>query len=264
MAIAEENFLSKDYQLAYDLYEDIITNFGDDPYTYTAYERLYIIERLTETTYQEFQDLQGVYIVQKDLIEDEFLSTMLEQLVSLIYVDIGEYLSAIERFQDIINENPDSEEAVFAEIDAIITAYISGSSGELGKYSNEYLMNESEMFNRIEKLLHKKYGMGQRVEEEVVIPLTYQLYQNYPNPFNPVTIIRYEIPERSKVELRVYDILGKEVVTLVNEFKEAGRYEASFNADRLSSGVYIYTIRATPTGGQAGEFISSKKMMLLK
>ncbi len=99
---------------------------------------------------------------------------------------------------------------------------------------------------------------------ETGLPNEFELLQNYPNPFNPETIIRYEIPERSKVELRVYDILGKEVVTLVNEFKEAGRYEALFNADRLSSGVYFYTLRATPTGGQAGTFISNKKMILVK
>jgi len=104
-------------------------------------------------------------------------------------------------------------------------------------------------------LLHKKITSIK--EEQNKTPDAYVLGQNYPNPFNPVTTIRYEIPERSKVELRVYDILGKEIITLVNEYKEAGRYEASFNAGRLSSGVYIYTI-------SAGEFISSKKMMLLK
>lgn len=85
----------------------------------------------------------------------------------------------------------------------------------------------------------------------------YDLAQNYPNPFNPSTTIRYQIPQDGIVTLKIYDILGSEVATLVNEQKVAGRYEVNFNASSLASGVYIYKI-------QAGTFINSKKMILLK
>ncbi len=86
---------------------------------------------------------------------------------------------------------------------------------------------------------------------------SYFLSQNYPNPFNPATIINYQIPADGFVTLKVYDILGKEVATLVNEQQKAGRYNVTFNASNLSSGVYIYELRS-------GEFIQSKKMMLLR
>ena len=89
------------------------------------------------------------------------------------------------------------------------------------------------------------------------IPITYELSNNFPNPFNPSTTIRYQIPQDGIVTLKIYDILGSEVATLVNEEKVAGKYEVNFNATSLASGVYIYKI-------QAGGFISSKKMMLLK
>jgi|WetSurMetagenome_2_1015567.scaffolds.fasta_scaffold08508_2 hypothetical protein len=89
------------------------------------------------------------------------------------------------------------------------------------------------------------------------IPATYDLAQNFPNPFNPNTTIRYQIPQNGIVMLKIYDILGAEVATLVNEEKLAGKYEANFNASSLASGVYIYKI-------QAGSFINSKKMILLK
>ncbi|MDY0081657.1 MAG: T9SS type A sorting domain-containing protein [Ignavibacteriaceae bacterium] len=89
------------------------------------------------------------------------------------------------------------------------------------------------------------------------IPMIYSLEQNYPNPFNPTTIIRYQIPQDGIVTLKVYDILGSEVATLVNEQKPAGRYEINFDASKLASGVYIYKL-------QSGNYISSKKMMLLK
>jgi hypothetical protein len=89
------------------------------------------------------------------------------------------------------------------------------------------------------------------------IPLTYDLTQNFPNPFNPSTTIRYQIPQDGIVTLKIYDILGSEVATLVNEQKPAGKYEVNFNARSLASGIYIYKI-------QAGEFTASKKLMLLK
>ena len=94
------------------------------------------------------------------------------------------------------------------------------------------------------------------------IPQNFILAQNYPNPFNPTTTIKYSLPfvgtENIKsVKLIVYDILGKEVVTLVNEQKAAGNYKVEFDASRLSSGIYFYIIRS-------GKFIETKKMLLMK
>lgn len=89
------------------------------------------------------------------------------------------------------------------------------------------------------------------------IPMTYELSQNYPNPFNPVTTISYSLPEASRVELKVYDILGREVMTLVNKEQNAGKYNVQFDAGRLSSGIYIYRISAK-------NFTRTNKMVLLK
>ncbi|MCZ7616307.1 MAG: T9SS type A sorting domain-containing protein [Ignavibacteriaceae bacterium] len=89
------------------------------------------------------------------------------------------------------------------------------------------------------------------------IPVTYALEQNYPNPFNPVTTINYQIPKSGMVTLKVYDIIGAEVATLVNEEKTVGRYEVNFDASKLASGVYIYQL-------QVNDFINMKKMILLK
>lgn len=91
-----------------------------------------------------------------------------------------------------------------------------------------------------------------------VYPEDYNLYQNYPNPFNPHTVIRYQLPENGEVTLKVYDVLGREVATLVNEFKHAGSYDVTFNAANLSSGVYFYKMQTTQG------FIQIKKMILLR
>jgi hypothetical protein len=85
----------------------------------------------------------------------------------------------------------------------------------------------------------------------------FELAQNYPNPFNPTTTIRYQIPTAEVVSLKVYDVLGKEVATLVSGRQEAGSYAVEFNAAGLSSGVYFYRL-------QAGGFVETKKMMLVK
>jgi hypothetical protein len=90
-----------------------------------------------------------------------------------------------------------------------------------------------------------------------LIPSEYKLYQNYPNPFNPTTTIQFDIPKTSFVTLKVYNVLGQEVATLVNEKREAGRYEVKFNASTLSNGVYFYRLAA-------GDYSSTKKFVLIK
>jgi hypothetical protein len=96
-------------------------------------------------------------------------------------------------------------------------------------------------------------------EDEVtsVIPTEFELFQNYPNPFNPVTTIRYTVPQSAEVKIIVYDILGREVASLVNEYKPTGTYEVSFDANALASGVYFYQLKA-------GNYLETRKMILLK
>jgi plastocyanin len=104
------------------------------------------------------------------------------------------------------------------------------------------------------------------VDDETNSPEKFQLSQNYPNPFNPVTKIKYEIPlgfatspfsKGGFVTLKVYDILGNEVATLVNEVKSAGEYEVEFNENNLPSGIYFYQLKA-------GGFTETRKMVLMK
>jgi hypothetical protein len=95
------------------------------------------------------------------------------------------------------------------------------------------------------------------VGENPLSPVIYKLYDNYPNPFNPSTTLRYSIPEEAFTTLKIYNSLGREVTTLINETKPAGVYDVNFSAADLSSGIYFYTL-------QAGTFTSTKKMILMK
>ena len=95
------------------------------------------------------------------------------------------------------------------------------------------------------------------VLDEIFMPGEFALYQNYPNPFNPNTVIGYQLPVNGKVTLRVFDILGREIITLVNEEKPSGTYEVEFNAAKFASGVYFYQLKT-------GNYMDTKKMVLIK
>jgi hypothetical protein len=102
------------------------------------------------------------------------------------------------------------------------------------------------------------FGITVGVEQENdLIPEEFSVSQNYPNPFNPSTSIQFSVPAASNVVLKVYDILGREVATLVDEFTEAGNYKVDFDASALASGVYVYKFTA-------GSVVLTKKMMLMK
>lgn len=95
------------------------------------------------------------------------------------------------------------------------------------------------------------------------IPAAYALHPNYPNPFNPVTNIRYSIPNESRVNIAIYNMLGQQVAELLNETRQAGNYEVQFDAGRLASGVYLYRISAIGTDGKT-KYNNTRKMLLLK
>ncbi len=134
---------------------------------------------------------------------------------------------------DIVNSTPDS-----------LTIWAAGSTGGGTGFTG--------------KLYRTSRGTPVGVNEtKNQLPSAFQLYQNYPNPFNPATTINYSLPWESTVILKVFDILGNEIVVLVNEEKPAGQYEVTWSAGALPSGVYFYQIRA-------GNFVEIKKMTLLK
>lgn len=142
--------------------------------------------------------------------------------------------------------------------------YLVDCSGiEAGDYYLRLTSSVNEEVNlslsdiQMDNVVLEKSKLNIRNFKGETLPIEYALEQNYPNPFNPTTTIRYQLPKDGMVTLKVYDILGAEVVTLVNEEKVAGKYEVNFNAATLASGVYIYRL-------SVNDFVNVKKMVLLK
>ena len=149
--------------------------------------------------------------------------------------------------------------------------YNNGSTFDTQDDDPNYLIAQGNTFESITGILYfsfNNYKLNPRTESDFIgwvtsvddnemNPIRYNLDQNYPNPFNPTTVISYSLPEAASVSLKIYDVLGREVKTLVNDIKNAGSYTVEFNAGSLSSGVYFYRIE-TPN------YSSIKKMLLIK
>jgi len=119
-------------------------------------------------------------------------------------------------------------------------------------------LSEGKLQYRLKQIdLDGTSSYSEIISVSVGVPNTFSLEQNYPNPFNPITTISWQSPVGSWQTLKVYDVLGKEISTLVDEFKPAGKYEIMFNASSLSSGLYLYKLTT-------GNFVETKKMLLLK
>lgn len=123
------------------------------------------------------------------------------------------------------------------------------SQNFIGLSSNSSIVVGSGFFYGVNYILS--------VETEEGLPTEYRLYQNFPNPFNPSTTIKFSIPEPNQVILKIYDIVGSEVTTLLNQQMETGNYSITFNSPQLASGIYFYRMIS-------GNFITVKKMMMLK
>ncbi len=181
-------------------------------------------------------------------------------------------LKSFEWYSGYNTSNPDLYSWIsYGQID---TLYDSGGDGAVSVFGmdavnipagDEFVFwvgislgdDESEMVANM-TAAESRYGVITNVEDNIsAIPSDYELKQNYPNPFNPSTTIRFSVPQSEFISLKIYDVLGNEVETLVNQDLSAGSYEVQFNANSLSSGIYFYQLIT-------GNYSETKKMNLIK
>ncbi|MDR3669033.1 MAG: T9SS type A sorting domain-containing protein, partial [Ignavibacteriaceae bacterium] len=183
-----------------------------------------------------------------------------------IYLQSNRFDDAITAFNDAIDHSSTDYDGINARFGKLfgylnigynipMASQVLSNIKGLNLTDNETLIRIKMAENLIAEAEHGEYKNS--LTSKIDQPQSYELSQNYPNPFNPSTKINYQIPRAGNVSLKVYDILGRQIVTLVNEYKNEGRYSVNFNASRYASGVYIYQLRA-------GSFVSSKKMVLTK
>jgi hypothetical protein len=135
-----------------------------------------------------------------------------------------------------------------------------GTTSEPEQYSYSDILTDvvsSKLYYRLKQVDFNGSFKYLDIVEVEIAPSEFSISQNYPNPFNPTTTIKYQVPELSIITLKLYDVLGNEIVTLINEEKQAGNYKIEFNGTGLPSGIYFYQLKA-------GNFVETKKMSLLK
>ncbi len=256
---ADTYYSNGDYAAAEPIYTDIVNNYPSEQRAVKAYTQLFSLKKVTDSTGTNFSELKTLLESKMPLIADSVILKVVSQLAVLCQVGNSEYVPAINTFEEIAEQNPGTDEALYAEIDALTTAtiYYNQSGGMQKGLPGKYKANsEDELLSKINSVMKDNFeGMSSKKD---IIPTEYSLYNNYPNPFNPSTIIRFDIPERTQIELVVYDILGRRVKSLINnEFRNPGRYEVSFNASSLASGVYICKITTK-------NYSQARKMLLVR
>ncbi len=194
-------------------------------------------------------------------------------LLSYLYLKEGNIDLAKKVNDEIIKKNPNSPLGIRAELNNFYIALynendVNTASTLLNEIENQSslstpveLTTAEDDYNVYGSMLASKNGSSlpkiEQMTAAIEKPTSYSLDQNYPNPFNPSTMITYQMPNDGFVTLKIYDMLGREVRTLVNGYKSQGRYSVTFDASNLASGIYFYQLKA-------GDYSSIKKMVLLK
>ena len=163
-------------------------------------------------------------------------------------------------YESIVNNSHDSLQVLCSQLNIIETYMLmqqqiggNNKNNFTGQHVELKPAGKTEGIKMINQLLHHMKIKSSKIS----IPTKFSLSQNYPNPFNPTTKINYALPTSTKVNIKIYDILGRMVKQLVNETKDAGYYTVTFDGTNLASGIYFYRI-------EAGNFVESKKMVIVK
>ncbi len=168
--------------------------------------------------------------------------------------EVSNYGFEIER--TVVNHKSQKQNSDFRKI-GFVEGNGNSNSPKNYSFTDEKPFGGSKFQYRLKQIdTDGQFEYSEIIEVEIV-PTKFELFQNYPNPFNPTTTIRFQLPEESKIVLKIYDILGAELKTIMNEKKEPGVYEFVFDASYLPSGIYIYRLITD-------QFLDTKKMILIK
>jgi tetratricopeptide (TPR) repeat protein len=200
--------------------------------------------------YEFYEDVSERHL-RSDNYSEQLLSLVCRRLVSSLMLHERRFEDALSYNEDAMRNSPFAGERIMAEIDYLELDMSMNRARTAGKRSSRL-----EFVNRIEGLSKQLEGLD-LFREPVSTPDKYMLANAYPNPFNSSTTISYDLPEKSLVTLKLFDLSGRELSTLVNSTKDAGSYKTSWDASDLPSGVYICRM-------QAGEFKNTVKLALIR
>ena len=252
-AQANEYEIQSQYASAILKYKNIILNYKNSVYALASLSRIFnCLDKakssnngfiLHQNYLSQIKNNNSYPFIIRELCEDFIIKTK---------VRLGLIQEAISDYTSIYNQNQNNSKGFHALLnkECLLTQIRDTLDNNYSKFNN-MIDRKLSILNIINK------SSNNNITKSNSVPEKYSLSQNYPNPFNPVTNIKYQIPADGYVSLKIYDITGREIANLVNEYKKAGYYTVSFNGINFASGVYFYRI-------QAGDFSQVKKMVLIK
>ena len=264
--LALYNFEHEYFSLAELHYKNLISNYPGSDYVKLAANDLLALNNYLENHYHELQDY---YQTEPNLYFDEEITKLSDYLANYCNIKIGDYDTAIDWYEEIIEFPPSVQDSIYAVIDIgyIYLLMDEGRDEYIGRFPH-LRPNSRDEFDIYREILIKELLKIETIEEEddeeedtSISSVT--LYQNFPNPFNPTTSISFSIPNDCKVSLSIYNIKGQKVKTLVNEEREKGFHKLVWDGKdtfgkEVSSGVYMYKLDVD------GKTKAVKKCLLLK
>jgi len=244
-----------EYSQAIDIYKEIVEEYKDSSYTSSCMSRIFSCFEKKNSAQSDYSSLENYYSnISSDTSYTEIQRNIAEEFMIKSKVKQNNIEEAISDYNGIYNQNINTPKGTHALINKEILSAGAGDN----------MLNNSA-FEKIELKLNALNHLFSNIikKEKNIFPdmkikqQGYSLSQNFPNPFNPITKISFKCQVSSYVSLKVFDALGKEVATLVNQKQNAGRYEVEFDGSNFSSGIYFYTLKA-------GEFTDTKRMLLIK
>ena len=247
--------MEADYSDAIIKYKYVVSDFKTTSYAPVAIARIFACLEKANSSNGAFQQIQSYYaginsdtgntITVRELAEDFMIKSKVKQ---------GMIEEAISDYDAIYQANTGNSTGVHALLNkACLVRQLAESFGDnMSGSTSGYSEHKAKLLS----LLLGKEIKNNHISINSSIPGNFKLYQNYPNPFNPVTSIKYDIPKDNFVNIRIYDLLGREVFSS-GEFKKAGSYEVKFDGTNFASGMYFYSL-------ESGSFRETKKMVLIK
>jgi len=234
-------------------YKSVIQNFRTSKYAALSVARILNCMEKTNSNQTEYQTIQNYYSnIRASNNYPNNLRELAEDYVIKSKVKRGMVEESITNYQTMLQLNPNNAKGVHARLNKLCLETMLEGDNPFGNLQSQTANHKSDLLFMI---------TGYRNENQIIKtqqPFTFKLEQNYPNPFNPKTKIKFTLPQNTFVSVKVYNVTGELVATLVNnEYKNAGHYDVAFDGSSFASGVYFYTI-------EAGNFRNSKKMVLIK
>ena len=220
------------------------------------------------TSTRNWRDADSIIVTESGIVSDvNFTLRHIDSAGNAIvygYIHDGNGNNVEGAVASLLDENGNVVSATISELDgSFVLEGLASGSYQLSSSAVDY--NSAQINNVTVETANNYVSVDLVLTEDGLTLLepaknivsNYSLSQNYPNPFNPSTLISYQLPSSGLVTIKVYNVIGKEIATLVNEFQQSGNYSKEFSANGLTSGVYFYTIKS-------GNFLATKKMILLK